>query len=140
MTNNHITFKRVNLKFGSFALKIKFLSFTELLVCLSKLYLSKRCKSKKCKQREKNGYYKQWNEMDILDNRNGNVNKIIIDYVTIWINDSGRGIVDAFATENVKWHENFCIGIYCDILGLIIYYYVKLEATRSILKNGNLGK
>ena len=38
-----------------------------------------------------------------------------LDYVTIRINDIGLETVDSFATQQIKWYEDFCVGIYCDI-------------------------
>ena len=41
------------------------------------IFEEKKCKRNKCKQSAKSGHYQHFNKMDILDNDNGNVDKVI---------------------------------------------------------------
>ena len=62
------------LKFVNFILKIEYLSVIELLVFLR----GRNAKEKKCKQSQKIGNHKDFKKMDVLNNGNGNVNKVMV--------------------------------------------------------------
>ena len=63
--------------------------------------------------------------------------KLWSEYIIIWINDSGRETVDAFATEQCQMIRRCLCWVYWDIYLRLLF---NIETTRSILKTGNLGK
>ena len=60
-----------DLRFGSYLDSRMFINYR-----IVGIFKENKCKSKKCKQSETSGNYRHLNKMDILDNVNGNVDKV----------------------------------------------------------------